>query len=74
LLSRFQYAAEQGELSASADPKALAMMASAVLHTLAVRSRAGESRAALQSIVDTAIALIAGGGEGKRSRARSQVR
>jgi TetR/AcrR family transcriptional regulator, copper-responsive repressor len=70
LLARLQYAAEQGELSASADPKALAMIASAVLHTLAVRSRAGESRTALQSIVDTAIGVIAGGGERKKSRGR----
>lgn len=70
LAARFQDAVEQGELSASADPKALAMMASAVLHTLAVRSRAGESRAALQAIVDTAIEVIAGGGGRKKSRAR----
>ncbi|MGH8186159.1 MAG: TetR/AcrR family transcriptional regulator [Steroidobacteraceae bacterium] len=70
LLLRLQYAVEQGELSAAADPKALAMMASAVLHTLAIRSRAGESRAALQSIVDTAIGVMAGGGGRKKSRAR----
>jgi AcrR family transcriptional regulator len=75
LLSRFQYAAEHGELGAGADPKTLAMMASAVLHTLAVRSRAGETRATLQSIVDTAIGVMTGGftpggGERKRSRAK----
>ncbi len=75
LLSRFQYAAEHGELGAGADPKTLAMIASAVLHTLAVRSRAGETRAALQSIVDTAIGVMTGGftpggGERRRSRAK----
>jgi hypothetical protein len=45
------------------------------MHTLAVRSRAGETRAALQSIVDTGIGILTaglttGGGERKRWRAR----
>ena len=47
-----------GELNASADPAALAMIASAVLHTIAIRARAGESRAALEAIAKTAIKLI----------------
>ena len=41
---RIRQAREDGEIDAKADPQALAMIASAVLHTLAIRSRAGESR------------------------------
>lgn len=60
LESRLSYAKTAGELDASADPAALAMIASAVLHTIAIRARAGESRAALMSIAETAIKLICG--------------
>jgi AcrR family transcriptional regulator len=56
--TRLSHAKTAGELDASADPAALAMIASAVLHTIAIRARAGESRAALKSIADTAIKLI----------------
>jgi AcrR family transcriptional regulator len=55
---RLNYAKTAGELNASADPAALAMIASAVLHTIAIRARAGESRVALMAIADTAIKLI----------------
>jgi AcrR family transcriptional regulator len=58
--SRLSYAKTAGELVPSADPAALAMIASAVLHTIAIRARAGESRAALKAIADTAIELICG--------------
>lgn len=49
-----------GELDPSADPAALAMIASAVLHTISVRARAGESRAALKALAATAVELICG--------------
>lgn len=49
-----------GELDPAADPAALAMIASAVLHTIAIRARAGESRATLEAIAETAITLICG--------------
>lgn len=58
--SRLRDAKSAGELDASADPAALAMIASSVLHSVAVRSRAGESRAALKSMTDAAIQLICG--------------
>lgn len=60
LQERLQHARQEGELPASADPKTLAVMASAVLHTLAVRARAGESRPVLQTIVKMALDLICG--------------
>ena len=57
---RIRQARDDGEIDAKADPQALAMIASAVLHTLAIRSRAGEPRAVLRSVVATAIDLICG--------------
>jgi hypothetical protein len=50
----------QGELPGNADPAMLAKLASAVLHTLAIRSRAREQRATLQALVEPALDLICG--------------
>lgn len=57
---RFQLGKERGELGAEASPDMLAKLAGAVLHTLALRSRAGESRAELEKLADGAVALICG--------------
>lgn len=57
---RIRLAKEQGELDAKADPTALALMASAVIHSLAVRSRAGDTRATLNAIVEAGLHLICG--------------
>jgi TetR/AcrR family transcriptional regulator, copper-responsive repressor len=57
---RLRHARDRAELDGAADPDALAKIASAVLHTLAVRSRAGDSRAALDAIVDAGVRLICG--------------
>ncbi len=57
---RLSYAKTAGELDASADPAALALIASSVLHTIAIRARTGESRTTLKSIADTAVGLILG--------------
>ncbi|MFC0242259.1 TetR/AcrR family transcriptional regulator [Rhodopseudomonas telluris] len=53
-------AQKQGELPASADPVLLGQLASATLHTLSIRARAGTPRPALDRIADAAIALICG--------------
>jgi TetR/AcrR family transcriptional regulator, copper-responsive repressor len=58
--ARFSRARSSAELDAGADPAKLAKMASAVLHTLAIRSRAGDSRASLEAIVDAAVEVICG--------------
>ncbi len=58
--ARLSDAKLSGELDPSADPTALAMIASAVLHSIAVRSRAGESRATLKALTDAAVQLICG--------------
>ncbi|WP_211451595.1 TetR/AcrR family transcriptional regulator [Collimonas antrihumi] len=63
---RLQRALEQGELDADAEPALLAKLASAVLHTLALRSRAGDTRASLEETADAGIKLICGKAATKR--------
>lgn len=58
--TRLRLARKQGEISPGADPGALARLASAVLHTLAIRSRAGDPRAALNATAEAGIDLICG--------------
>jgi len=50
----------QGEIARDADPAALAYLATATLHTLAIRSRAGVPRKELDALVRAAIAVICG--------------
>jgi TetR/AcrR family transcriptional regulator, copper-responsive repressor len=58
--SCFRLAREKGELPSSADPAVLAQLASATIHTIAIRARAGLPRKELESIVKGAIAVICG--------------
>ncbi len=51
-------ARERGEIAASADPFALAQVATATLHTIAVRARVGASRKQLTALAAAAIDLI----------------
>ncbi|MGK9230710.1 TetR/AcrR family transcriptional regulator [Inquilinus limosus] len=60
LEERFRLARDRGEIDAAADAAALARLASAVMHSLAVRARAGESRAVLEAIADSGAAMICG--------------
>jgi AcrR family transcriptional regulator len=60
--SCFRCAKEQGELPADADPVALSQLASATLHTLAVRARARVPRKELEAIVKGAIGVMCGAG------------
>jgi AcrR family transcriptional regulator len=55
---RLRLARSEGELHADRDPKALAALASGVLHTLAIRARAGASQKELRSIAANAVELI----------------
>ena len=57
---RIQLAREQGELPRDADPSALARIASALLHSLAIRSRAGEPRRVLEAMIEPTLDLICG--------------
>lgn len=56
----FRRAKEKGELPESADPVALAQLASATVHSIAIRSRARVSRKDLEAIVKGAIDLMVG--------------
>jgi AcrR family transcriptional regulator len=55
----FRVAKENGELGQSADPAVLAQLASATIHTIAIRARAGVPRKELEAIVKGAIDVMA---------------
>jgi AcrR family transcriptional regulator len=54
----FRIAKEQGELPASVDPSVLAQLASATIHTIAIRARAQVPRKELEAIVKGAIEVM----------------
>ena len=58
--ARFRAARARGELPAGAKPGSRAKLAVAVLYFLAIRSRAGESRASLKAMTEDALDLICG--------------
>ena len=58
LKSQIEKAKARGEIPRDADAAALAYLATATLHTLAVRSRAGIARKELNALVDAAIKVI----------------
>ncbi len=58
--SRIRLARDRGEIPSGKDPAALATMASAALYSLAIHSRTGASRAALDAITRAALDLICG--------------
>jgi len=58
--SCFRLAKEQRELPASADPVVLAQLASATIHTIAIRARARVPRKQLEAIVKGAIDVMVG--------------
>jgi AcrR family transcriptional regulator len=58
--ARFRLAQEKGELKRDADPATLAILAAATMHTIAIRARAGASRAELMEIARKAVDVICG--------------
>ena len=58
LTGQIRKAKERGELSPNANPVALGYLATATLHTLAIRSRAGLPRKELDALVKAAIDVI----------------
>ena len=56
--SCFRLAREKGELAPSANPVVLAQLASATIHTIAIRARAGVPRKELEAIVNGAIDVM----------------
>jgi len=57
----FRIAKEKAELPASSDPHVLAQLASATIHTIAIRARAGTPRRELEAIVRGAIEVMCNG-------------
>ena len=60
LAERFRLAKKAGEIDATADPTMLAKLAASVMYALAVRARAGESRAELETLADAGVDMICG--------------
>ena len=58
--ARLRLAIERGELPAGTDAATLARLASGIMYSLAVRARAGETRAALEAIAKAGVDLICG--------------
>lgn len=58
--ARIRRAKDDGELPAGADPKTLARLASATLHSLAIRARAGEKRRVLEAIAEAGVSSVCG--------------
>jgi TetR/AcrR family transcriptional regulator, copper-responsive repressor len=57
----FSSAMEKGELREGADPAALGQLASATVHTIAIRARAGVPRKELEALVSGALDLMCAG-------------
>ncbi|MNX82575.1 HTH-type transcriptional repressor ComR [compost metagenome] len=57
---RLQAAKNAGELKGDANPAALAVLASSLLHSISIRARAGKSRAELTELARNAIRVICG--------------
>ncbi len=58
--ARFKQARGAGELKQDADPQALALLASATMHTMAIRARSGTSRENLRMLAQNAVKVICG--------------
>ena len=71
---RFRRAQAEGELDPAADPASLAKIASAILHTLALRSRGGDTRASLRATAEAGIALTCGAGPPPTARRAAKPR
>jgi AcrR family transcriptional regulator len=56
--ARFKLARAAGELKKDADPKAHALLASATMHTMAIRARTGSSRSDLRKLAQKAVGVI----------------
>ena len=60
LAKQIAKARELGEVPSAADPHALAQIATAALHTIAVRARVGIPRKQLKAVAAAAIDVICG--------------
>jgi len=56
--ARIRAACAGGELNSGADPTALAMLASATLHTIGIRARSGTPRSSLRTLARNAVKFL----------------
>lgn len=61
VLQRVELAIEQGQVNKDVDAKSLSKMIQALLHSISIRVRAGESLATLRRFIDSAIVILLGG-------------
>lgn len=57
-IARFERARTEGDLPSGIEAPAAGRLAASMLHSLAIRARAGQKRAALQRVIDDGIAVI----------------
>ncbi len=60
LLARVEQGIRKGQISSVIDAQSLSKLIQAVLHSLAVRVRAGESKASLERFSDASVAMLLG--------------
>ena len=60
LEAKFSAAQTRGDYAKEADPRAAAQVAQGVLHSLAIRARAGESKASLLRMAAHAVTALVG--------------
>jgi TetR/AcrR family transcriptional regulator, copper-responsive repressor len=60
LEARLRQALERGELKSDIEPAALARVVCGIMNSLAVRARAGESRATLEATAEAGVRLVCG--------------
>ncbi|HEY3148326.1 MAG TPA: hypothetical protein VGJ75_18355, partial [Dongiaceae bacterium] len=70
--ARLKLAVDGGELGPKADIAALTLAASAIMHSLAVRARAGEPRKELEALARAGVALICSVKESRRRPTESR--
>ncbi|MDD3838880.1 MAG: TetR/AcrR family transcriptional regulator, partial [Phenylobacterium sp.] len=58
--ARFRAARAAGEIASDADPVARARMAAAILHSLAIRARAGDRKETLAQTAAAGVQLLTG--------------
>jgi TetR/AcrR family transcriptional regulator, copper-responsive repressor len=74
LAAGFAAARDRGEIARDSDPDLLGALAAGVIHMLAIRTRAGETRRRLDQIADAAIAQLCGAAPRTRARPRRRTR
>ena len=60
LAARLRHAVDQGELKTDIEPAALARVLCGIMNSLALRARAGESRATLEATAEAGVRLVCG--------------